>query len=289
MKVQFIDYGGIIVKEHPEGVDVFVNRADGGVLPLDAAEALARHILALVEAKRPATYTTWHQLPASPHGRLVEHWAIHDAAGDLRAETWQAGPEWGWARHWAGGWDGGTAPTRDVAMRAALPDEPAAFTITPGVERPPIDVAQARRMLRAMEQPAAPLVGAIRDVATAVLRTRMVTPEGGATVTILDPKAHSVSLYDSATGESLHTDRVVDVSAVCPKLETGSRALILYARAERGRIVQFILETGGSSIGLHTFLDEPSLAEDAERPARWFGLDAVDIIRLAREHAPETP
>ena len=122
MKVQFIEGdGAIVAKEHPEGVDVFVSKASGGVLSLDAAEALARHILALVKAKRPATFTTWHQSP----GRAVEHWAIHDAAGNLRAETWQAGPGcWVWRQRPRGDWDAGTESTREAAMRAALPDPP---------------------------------------------------------------------------------------------------------------------------------------------------------------------
>lgn len=131
MKARFIrGGGGIRVEEHPDGVDVAVDDADGasgGVLSIDDAEALARHILALVEAKRPATFTTWHQLPASPHGRPVEHWAIHDAAGNLRAETWQAGPgRWVWSRVVGtfGSRDTGTAPTREAAMCAALPETP---------------------------------------------------------------------------------------------------------------------------------------------------------------------
>jgi len=88
-----------------------------------------------------------------------------------------------------------------------------------------------------------------------------------------------IGLYDSQTNEDLETLKVVDVTA---EQTLAEKAEFLYAKAKRGRIVQF--RTDGMRI--HYFLDEPSghkmMTEDAER----FGFAPGRFHVLALRHAP---
>lgn len=90
-----------------------------------------------------------------------------------------------------------------------------------------------------------------------------------------------IGLYDSQTNEDLATLKVVDVT---DQQTRAKEAHFLYAKAQRGRIVQ--LRTDGMRI--HYFLDEPSghkmMTEDAER----FGFAPGRLHILALHHAPDT-
>lgn len=93
-------------------------------------------------------------------------------------------------------------------------------------------------------------------------------------------KTADIGLYDSATGESLKTIKIVDVTA---EQTSAKEAFLLFAKAQRGRIVQ--LRTSGMRI--HYFMDEPSghkmMTEDAAR----FGFAPGRFHILALHHAPQ--
>lgn len=88
-----------------------------------------------------------------------------------------------------------------------------------------------------------------------------------------------ISLFDSATGESLNTIKEVDVSA---SHREGASAALLFAQAKRGRIVQLRVDCAR----IHYFLDEEAgrqmMTEDGER----WGFAPGDLLALAYTHAP---
>lgn len=75
----------------------------------------------------------------------------------------------------------------------------------------------------------------------------------------INKKEHDPGLYDSDTGASLKTEKVVDVTEDCPKASKKERAVLLFTRAKRGRIVQISRPYEGETyMGSHThfFVDE---------------------------------
>lgn len=88
-----------------------------------------------------------------------------------------------------------------------------------------------------------------------------------------------LGLYDSATSKSLKPLKVVDVTE---HQDRDTVALLVFTRAERGRIIQ--LQQG--SLRIHYFLDERGgkamMGEDSER----FGFKPGQLLALAEQHAP---
>lgn len=97
-----------------------------------------------------------------------------------------------------------------------------------------------------------------------------------------------IGLYDSDTGESLKTERVVDITACCPRRVPGDQVLMLYTTAKRGRIVQFYAgSVKGGGVGTHVFLDEPTAEEMSRHIADvHLGIDVSRLMQLARKWAP---
>lgn len=95
-------------------------------------------------------------------------------------------------------------------------------------------------------------------------------------------------LYDSDTGESLVTEKAVDITdQVCD----GERTILLFTRAKRGRIVQIAHpypeeEYLGSHI--HFFFDEPMKGEGGafDYMRRHCGIAPVKFKMLLNEYAP---
>ena len=85
-----------------------------------------------------------------------------------------------------------------------------------------------------------------------------------------------LGLYDSANGESLLPTRVVDVSD-----EFGEPAKLVYAKAERGPLVQ--VQWGCARI--HYFYEEPygekMIRDDAQR----WRMTPDGLVSLIRRHA----
>jgi hypothetical protein len=67
----------------------------------------------------------------------------------------------------------------------------------------------------------------------------------------INEKKHDTSLYDSDTGASCKTEKVVDITEDCPKANKRDRALLLFTRSKRGRIVQI-----NYGLQVHFFVDE---------------------------------
>lgn len=96
--------------------------------------------------------------------------------------------------------------------------------------------------------------------------------------------AHDPQLFDSDTGKSLTPICVVDITDMIPD---GERTLLLYTRAERGRIVQVTTPYEREEyMGAHThfFVDE-SDGLMRER-ARRHGLDPDVFVETLRKFAP---
>lgn len=97
---------------------------------------------------------------------------------------------------------------------------------------------------------------------------------------------HTPGLYDSATGDGLKAEKVVDVTGDCAG--GGERVLVLYTTAKRGRIAQIAYPYPGEEYmgaHIHFFIDEPpcdSFAHTADR----LGLSAASLRRLLVENAP---
>lgn len=108
-----------------------------------------------------------------------------------------------------------------------------------------------------------------------------------ATVVEIDDKVHSPGLYDSANGVSMAAERVVDISEDCP---SGERTILLYTRAQRGRIVQISHPYDnqpymGSHI--HFFIDEIEPGDQSfEMTAKRAGIDPTQFFELVERNAP---
>lgn len=96
---------------------------------------------------------------------------------------------------------------------------------------------------------------------------------------------YAPQLFDSATGESLSAEKVLDISDV---VENGERTLLLFTRAQRGRIVQITHPHADQVyIGahIHYFIDEP-LDGCLDYVKRRHGLSGAKFRRILAEHAP---
>jgi len=75
----------------------------------------------------------------------------------------------------------------------------------------------------------------------------------------INKKEHNPGLYDSDTGASCKTEKVVDITEDCPKASEKERAVLLFTRAKRGRIVQISRPYEGEAYmgsHIHFFVDE---------------------------------
>ncbi len=75
----------------------------------------------------------------------------------------------------------------------------------------------------------------------------------------INRKEHNPGLYDSDTGAKCKTEKVVDITEDCPKASRQQRAVLLFTRAKRGRIVQIARHGKGegySGVYIHFFVDE---------------------------------
>ena len=75
----------------------------------------------------------------------------------------------------------------------------------------------------------------------------------------INPKEHCPSLMDSETEESLRAEKVVDITEDCPCASEKERAVLLFTRAKRGRIVQITIPHEGevyAGMHVHFFVDE---------------------------------
>lgn len=115
-----------------------------------------------------------------------------------------------------------------------------------------------------------------------------------ATILEIDPK-HTLGLYDSDTKETLKTEKVVDITDDCPDASEQERALLLFATAKRGRIVQIVRPYRGEvcmGSAVHFFVDEIEhefrLRESSFAfRASMLGLTKTGLRNIIEEHAPQ--
>ena len=107
---------------------------------------------------------------------------------------------------------------------------------------------------------------------------------------------HDPGLYDSDTGRSLNTEKVVDITDDCPAANRKHRAILLFTTAQRGRIVQMARPYPKEvymGMHVHFFVDElDSEMRVAERDdtfglwAKDLGLPKPELRALIEKHAP---
>lgn len=84
----------------------------------------------------------------------------------------------------------------------------------------------------------------------------------------------NLGLYDSDTGESIKADVVHDVASLDEPIT------LLYARAERGRIVQVRRGTDGA-VRIHYFYDEPEGQKMIDEDELRNGVSLAAILEMA--------
>lgn len=107
---------------------------------------------------------------------------------------------------------------------------------------------------------------------------------------------YTVSLFDSGTGYSCKTERVVDITAVCPAASKSEPALLLFTRTIRGQVVQIQRPYPGESfVGpfIHFFVDELDREMRAapydDTFGSWskrLGLNKLSLRAVIETHAP---
>lgn len=112
----------------------------------------------------------------------------------------------------------------------------------------------------------------------------------------INKKEHNSGLYDSDTGKSCEVEKVVDITENCPRAGEKDRAVLLFTRAKRGRIVQITRPYNGEVyMGSHInfFVDELDREMNmAPRDdtfgstARRLGLTKFSLRSLIMAHAP---
>jgi hypothetical protein len=112
----------------------------------------------------------------------------------------------------------------------------------------------------------------------------------------INKREHVLGLYDSDTGKSCKTEKVVDITEDCPKADSKKRVILLFTRARRGRIVQISRPYDGRvSMGshIHFFVDELDREMRATSPNDTFGLTAhqlgltkQELRKIIEEQAP---
>ncbi len=106
----------------------------------------------------------------------------------------------------------------------------------------------------------------------------------------LNPKKHKLGLSDSATGKTIATTKVVDLSGEFRNRQFKEDEVhFLFGEAQRGKIVQ--MEIGGMKI--HFFVDEldaqlrvAARDDTFGRWAGWLGVSKPDLIAVIRSVAP---
>lgn len=109
-------------------------------------------------------------------------------------------------------------------------------------------------------------------------------------------KEHDSSLYDRRTDEGCITEKVVDITEDCPGANKKSRAVLLFTRDSRGRIVQIAQPYEGEVyIGMHIHFFVNELSNELNRAprddtfgstAKQLGLTKLQLISLIKAHMP---
>lgn len=112
----------------------------------------------------------------------------------------------------------------------------------------------------------------------------------------LNKSDYRIGLFDSATGRSLPTLKAVEITQDCVGSDKRERAILLFAKATRGRIVQVLRPYPGMKIGAaaHFFLDEidgwigseTDMDLCLKRDASLLGIERQKLRDMMFKHAP---
>jgi len=112
----------------------------------------------------------------------------------------------------------------------------------------------------------------------------------------INRKEHKPGLYDLDTGARCKTEKVVDITEDCPKASEKRRAVLLFTRTKRGRIVQISRpDEGEVYMGprKHFFVDELDREmrvaprdDTFGSTANELGLSKVALRKLIEAQAP---
>ncbi len=107
---------------------------------------------------------------------------------------------------------------------------------------------------------------------------------------------HRCGLYDSVTGKSCVTEKVVDMTDDCRGASAMERCLVLFTRDHRGRIAQLVRSYEGEEcegVKIHFYLGKldaemraTSLNDTFGVWARELGLEKSALRSLIEAHAP---
>lgn len=105
-----------------------------------------------------------------------------------------------------------------------------------------------------------------------------------------------IGLYDSRNGNTLITEKAIDITEKCPLLKGTERALLLFTTAEDGRIVQICRSPLGKTFlrsRIHFFVDslekEMAVAPRDDTFGSWalrLGLSKQELRELIETSAP---
>jgi hypothetical protein len=93
----------------------------------------------------------------------------------------------------------------------------------------------------------------------------------------------SLGLYDSANGQTVTADKVVDISYLCKR---SKQVILKFANAERGRIVQIcdLYETGvDMGMTIHYFVNEMTREQfenELKLRASILGCESTDLVQV---------
>ncbi len=108
---------------------------------------------------------------------------------------------------------------------------------------------------------------------------------------------YSPEMYDSETGKDCVTEKVVDITEDLKRDEEKRRYILLFTRAELGRIVQIVHPYEGEKfmgVKIHFFVDELDAEMNAAPNDDVFGswakkmnLEKLELRALIETHAPQ--
>ncbi len=107
---------------------------------------------------------------------------------------------------------------------------------------------------------------------------------------------HEPSYYDRATEEDCKAEKVVDITEDCLSIEEGGRAILVYTRDSRRRLVEVRLvdkdaENDAGSLTVLVPVDEPDFyikqPTGLDHLIPYLGLTKLQLSEIITKHAPD--
>ena len=107
---------------------------------------------------------------------------------------------------------------------------------------------------------------------------------------------HRPGIYDSDTGVSCQTEKIVDITEDCPNIKKNERAILLFTRETAGRIVKIVrADKREISFGTESFFFVENLMHDTQifrnnfalnYLVELFGITKLQLRSLIEAHVP---